>query len=169
VGSRQRQGNNKFLEVTTISPQKWHFGLHPYLCLLSAKLVNMDCTDFDWQSSAQFPAACQWNSDHCDESVALPHSPVASASVENPTDGKKVKNLLRGVSGLFAGINYLNETEPVEELVTEDDDDEVFRAPSSPTSEGLKKVNIHINSHILSLCKLLTRIVCGKAFSFRIQ
>jgi hypothetical protein len=81
------------------------------------------------------------------ESINIPTSlpDVQPADAANPTSTECPvrESLLEEVSGLFAGINYLNETEPVEEAAVEEeeDDDENAQVPASHSDQVFEEVS----------------------------
>jgi hypothetical protein len=88
------------------------------------------------------------------ESINVPTSlpDVQPADAANPTstECRVQESSLEEVSGLFAGINYLNETEPVEEAAVEeeeeeeeedDDDDENAQVPASHSDQVFEEVS----------------------------
>jgi hypothetical protein len=105
----------------------------------------MDLTDSSLPSPfTYFPSDVHSTPEPINVPTSLPDVQQADAANPTSTECRVQESLLDEVSGLFAGINYLNETEPVEEAAVEeeeDDDDENAQVPASHSDQVFEEVS----------------------------
>jgi hypothetical protein len=114
----------------------------------------MDLTDSSLPSPfTYFPSDVHSTPEPINVPTSLPDVQPADAANPTSTECRVQESLLEEVSGLFAGINYLNETEPVEEAAVEeeeeeeeeeeddDDDDENAQVPASHSDQVFEEVS----------------------------
>jgi hypothetical protein len=101
----------------------------------------MDLTDSSLPSPfTYFPPDVHSTPEPINVPTSLPDVQQADAANPTSTECRVQESLLEEVSGLFAGINYLNETEPVEEAAVEDDDDENAQVPAPHSDQVFEEV-----------------------------
>jgi hypothetical protein len=104
----------------------------------------MDLTDSSLPSPfTYFPSDVHSTPEPINVPTSLPDVQQADAANPTSTECRVQESLPEEVGGLFAGINYLNETEPVEEAAVEeeDDDNENAQVPASHSDQVFEEVS----------------------------